>query len=149
MLNKLKAFFQTEIQENKTDGIAQRNLACAALLVETAMVDQNFDESETEALFTALKTQFNLNEDACVQLKELAQEESQKATSTHQFTQLINQHCSPEEKFELIKSMWSIAYADNDLDKYEEALIRKVSELIYVSHSDFIRAKLLVREERS
>ena len=89
MLNKLKAFFQTEIQENKTDGIAKRNLACAALLVETAMVDQNFDESETEALFTALKTQFNLNEDACVQLKELAHEESQKATSTHQFTQLI------------------------------------------------------------
>ncbi len=37
--------------------------------------------------------------------------------------------------------MWQIAYADGQLDKYEEYMIRRVTELTYVSHSDFIRAK--------
>jgi uncharacterized tellurite resistance protein B-like protein len=40
-----------------------------------------------------------------------------------------------------VEQLWLIAYADGVIDKYEEAAIRKASELLYVSHSDFIRAK--------
>ncbi|MBX2858938.1 MAG: TerB family tellurite resistance protein [Cellvibrionaceae bacterium] len=146
MLNKIKEFFQAEMQTRESeDGPQRHNLACAALLVEVALTDQKLDESEVSALLQALQQQFKLDQKACQRLYELAQEEAQQATSTHQFTQLVNQYSSPEEKFQLIKSMWSIAYADNNLDKYEEAVIRKVAELIYVSHSDFIRAKHSVR----
>ena len=149
MLDKIKDFFQKEIQvDTAQTGLQQRHLASAALLVEVALTDQKLEHSEVSALLQALQQQFQLDKAACQQLYELAQEEAQNATSTHQFTQLVNQYSSPEEKFELIKSMWSIAYADNQLDKYEEAMIRKVAELIYVSHSDFIRAKHIVRPDK-
>ena len=51
-----------------------------------------------------------------------------------------------EEKVGLIENMWRIAFSDEQLDKYEEHLIRKISDLIYVSHSDFIKTKLNVRK---
>jgi uncharacterized tellurite resistance protein B-like protein len=59
----------------------------------------------------------------------------------YQFTQQVNEHCSVQDKFDLIAGMWRIAYADGELDKYEEYVIRKVADLIHVAHSDFIRAK--------
>ena len=48
---------------------------------------------------------------------------------------------SMEERVQLVEQLWRIAYADGVIDKYEEAAIRKASELLYVPHSDFIRAK--------
>ena len=63
----------------------------------------------------------------------------------YQFTQRINRYCSHEEKFHLITGMWRIAFADGDLDKYEEYIIRKVSDLIHLGHGEFIRAKHAAR----
>ena len=47
-----------------------------------------------------------------------------------------------DDKVQLITSLWKVAYADGDLDKYEEHLIRRVADLLYVPHDAFIRAKL-------
>lgn len=146
MLNAIKDFFRSELQGSNTGTTEeQRRLACAALLIEVAVVDQEFDHSEIQALYSILQNQFSISESECHELTTLAQAECSDATSMYQFTQLVNEFCSPQEKYELIKGMWTIAYADGDLDKYEEYVVRKVSELIYVSHSDFIRAKLEAR----
>ena len=75
-----------------------------------------------------------------------AEAQASQATSLYEFTRLINDEYDYDEKLRLIENMWRIAFSDDELDKYEEHLIRKVSELIYVSHSDFIRLKLKVRE---
>ena len=66
-----------------------------------------------------------------------------RATSLYEFTSLINENCSNDQKFSLMCSMWHIAHADGNIDRYEEHIIRRVSELIHISHSDYIRAKLL------
>jgi uncharacterized tellurite resistance protein B-like protein len=125
----------------------QRRLACAALLIEVAVIDNEFDAEEFEVLQSILQNQFDIPAEDCEALTTLAQSECEDSTSMYQFTQLVNEHCSPEEKFELVKGMWTIAYADGDLDKYEEYIIRKVSELIYLSHGDFIRAKHMARAD--
>ena len=39
--------------------------------------------------------------------------------------------------------MWAVAHADNEVHPHEEYVIRKVADLLYVSHSDFIRGKLM------
>jgi uncharacterized tellurite resistance protein B-like protein len=75
----------------------------------------------------------------------LAKEQAHEATSLYEFTRLINDNYDPAQKIALIENMWRIAFSDERLDKYEDNLIRKISELIYVSHSDFIRTKLKVR----
>lgn len=123
----------------------QRRLACAALLIEVAIIDNEFDAEEFEALQSILQNQFGIPAEDCEALTTLAQSECEESTSMYQFTQLVNEHCSQEEKFDLVKGMWTIAYADDDLDKYEEYIIRKVAELIYLSHGDFIRAKHMAR----
>lgn len=149
MLSAIKEFFRNEVQgDNASTSEHQRQLACAALLIEVAVVDQEFDPAEMKALHNVLQHKFQLTSDECTSLTTLAQQEHSDATSTYQFTQLVNEHCSAVEKYELIKGMWSIAYADGELDKHEEYAVRKVADLIYVSHSDFIRAKLAVRTQQ-
>jgi uncharacterized tellurite resistance protein B-like protein len=64
-------------------------------------------------------------------------------------TRVINQHFDQNKKIELIAHMWRIAYSDRRWDKYEEHLIRKVSDLLYISHKDFIYARVLVQEQLS
>ncbi len=126
---------------------AQKQLAVAALLIEVATADHVMDGTELNALINLLERKFSLPHEQLLELADLAKTEAAEATSLYQFTQLINNECTASEKFELIKGMWEIAYADNQLDKYEEYVIRKVADLIHVSHSDFIRAKSIVRAE--
>ena len=66
---------------------------------------------------------------------------------SYEFTRVINDDFSFEEKYDLIKSMWEIAFADGNVDKYEEYVIRKVSDLIYISHPDFIESKQKAKRE--
>ncbi|WP_188150534.1 TerB family tellurite resistance protein [Teredinibacter waterburyi] len=146
MLAKIKDFFRSELQGADEGAIEhQKQLACAALLIEVAIVDHEFDADELGALTNILQQKFGISAEECHSLAALAQAECEQATSLYQFTQLVNDNCNQNDKFELVKGMWTIAYADGDLDKYEEYVIRKVSELIYVSHSDFIRAKHAAR----
>lgn len=149
MLNKLSRFIERHLQPaggtSTTLSDHQKQLAVAALLVEVAMADHQFSEVELDNLGAILNRKFSLSSDELAELISLAKNETNHATSLHQFTQLINQHCTTEEKFKLMKAMWEMAYADGDLDKYEDYIIRKVADLIYVPHTEFIRAKSLVK----
>jgi len=150
MLEKIKQFF---LHENDTkDHVLseeKKRLAAAALLIEVAIIDQEFDQAEFDAMQKILENQFGITTEECQQLISLAQLECEASTSTYQFTQLINQYSSAQDKIALITGMWAIAYADGDLDKYEEYIIRKVADLLHVSHSDFIHAKHTARSNRN
>ena len=89
-----------------------------------------------------LKPHFKLNEAEADELVELATKEYEASTDYFEFTRLINDHYNEQQKIELIENLWHIAYADNILDKYEEHVIRRIADLIYVSHKDFIASKL-------
>lgn len=149
MLASIKKFFELEIEDSDTGQLSEekRQLACAALLIEVATIDQNFDEREFAAMQKILADKFAISPEQCRQLTELAQSEFSDASSTYQFTRLVNDHCTYDEKYKVIKGMWSVAFADGHLDRYEEYIIRKVSELIHVTHSDFIHAKQAARSE--
>jgi uncharacterized tellurite resistance protein B-like protein len=149
VLNKLSRFIERHLQPaggvSNTLSDHQKQLAVAALLVEVAMADHQFSDAELQNLGVILTHKFALSHEELDELINLAKNETNHATSLHQFTQLINQHCSVEEKFKLMKAMWEMAYADGNLDKYEDYIIRKVADLIYVPHSEFIRSKSLVK----
>lgn len=148
MLNKLARFIERHLQSGG-DSLAltdhQKQLAISALLVEIAMADHHFFEIEANKLNQLLAQKFSLTTNEIADLIDLAKNESHDATSLHQFTQIVNTQCSASDKFRLIIAMWEMAYADGDLDKYEDYMIRKVADLIYVPHSEFIRAKNLVK----
>lgn len=149
MFSKISAFFERHLQPAGGDSAplshSQKHLAVAALLIEVAMADHVFDEREMQSLKLHLQQKFAIANDQLSELIDLAKEETSEATSLHQFTTLVHQHCTPQEKFELLVSMWELAFADKDLNKYEEYVIRKVADLIYISHSDFMRAKSIAK----
>ena len=150
MLVKIKQFFSSQLalddNQNHSDPL---QLAAAALLIELSRADYHQDAEEQRAIEEALKQSFNLEQQQLDELVALAEAQNQEATSLYQFTSLINDHYSPEQRFELIKMLWQVAVADGEISKYEDHLIRKIADLIYVPHSEFIRAKLTVVTENS
>ncbi len=150
MIDRIAAFFRSNIlteetgQANPADKI---KLATAALLTEVMVIDRDLSPDEQQAVHQLLRNHFRLSPDQADELMALAQEEVDEATSLYQFTDLVNRYFSHAEKEELVIALWRVAYADGMLDKYEEASIRKIAELIYVPHSGFIRAKQRVLDE--
>ncbi|BFM06602.1 TerB family tellurite resistance protein [Halioxenophilus aromaticivorans] len=145
MIDFLKKIFEPET-EAPIATEQQARLAAAVMLVEVAAIDDHFQDSEAQALLQILTDRFALAADEVTLLQAQAKEAQANASSLHDHTRVINERFSDEQKQDLIANMWQIAYADGELDKYEEYIIRRVSELLYVSHSDFIRAKHWARD---
>ena len=146
-MNFFKKIFQTENSESPTIDDKTSIKACIALLLETSMADEILDESELMALKNTLLKDFLIDEDEIDELINLVKENVEDSTSLYEFTRDINDNFDAVERVKLIESMWKIAYADGNIDKYEEHIIRKVSNLIYVAHSDFIKAKQSAKEQ--
>ena len=150
MFESIKQFFDKKLvyveEEQPLSSTLRTDLACAALLIEVINSDQKLEEQETEAFLAVLKENLDISNEDIDELVELAQTQAKEATSLYEFTRLINDDYDYKQKIGLIENMWRIAFSDNNLDKYEDHLIRKISDLIYVSHSDFIKAKLKVRD---
>jgi uncharacterized tellurite resistance protein B-like protein len=146
MLNSISAFFERCLkpdEDNSPDASAGRlHLACAALLLELGTADNQLDADERRTLMQILQKQFGLGPAALDELWKMAQAQRQEATDLYQFTRLINDHYGYGEKCTLLGHLWDVAYADGRIDRYEEHLIRKIADLLYLSHGDFIRAKL-------
>ena len=142
MLGALKSLFEPATQESDEEREQRIHLAAAALLIETARADFTQDAAEEAALEPLLCRALKLEPARVRALVEAAQARVDESTSLYEFTRVINDFYSPQQKLALIRAMWAVAYVDGDLDKYEEALIRKVAELTYVPHADYIMAKL-------
>tara|TARA_B110000503_G_scaffold126485_1_gene195147 strand:- start:2713 stop:3105 length:393 start_codon:yes stop_codon:yes gene_type:complete len=119
----------------------QQHLAAAALMVEVMVIDRKISGKELSVIKKIFEHQFDLQKSEIDQLLKLAKEEVNEATSLYQFTRLINDQFDAEKKKDLIENLWQIAFADEVLDKHEEAIIRRIAELIYVPHADFIKTK--------
>ena len=153
MLTNIKNFFDnfiSPIGDETEDSHQHRlHLAAAALLIEVTRADYESDEREHTVVNTALLNMFDVTQDELDKIIELANEEVKDLSCYYEFTSLINKNFSAEEKVNLIEMMWQVVFADGVMDKYEEALVRKVSELLYVPHGDFIAAKHKVQSQLS
>lgn len=117
-------------------------LAAAALLVEVMAADDRWLAEEEQSIRLALLNSLNLSDAECDDLISSARNQQQDAHDYYALTRQINDHFTPEQKYELIQNMWKVAWADGELDRYEDSTIRKVAELLYVPHEQFIKAKL-------
>ena len=84
----------------------------------------------------------NLSKKKALWLNEEAQKLHKDTNCWRKYIRLINESYTKKEKIKLINIAWKIARADNEVDKYEEHRIRKISELLYLNHSDFIKEKI-------
>lgn len=142
MIAALKALFTPGPDDTAEDRAHHMRVAAAALLIETARADFTQDAAEITALEVLLQKSLELTKEEITELVNAAEDRVDKAVSLYEFTRTINDYYSADEKLQLIHAMWQVAYADEDLDKYEEHLIRQVAELTYVPHQHYIRSKL-------
>lgn len=152
MLNKIQTFFERNLLSKSpasmddSDGKTSQ-IALAAMMIEVAEADFEDAPEEQQVILNIVKTSFNLPTGKAEEIIVLAKEEHDKSTDYFQFTRLINDSYSAQQKIDLIENLWKIAFADQILDKYEEHVIRRISDLIYVSHSDFMATKLRVKSQ--
>ena len=141
LLKKLKDLLGSE--STATGEVEDRalELACAALMFEVARADFSVETTEQDAVTSLLTAQFSLSADEVSTITEAAVEQADAATCLFEFTRTLNELASVEQKRNLLAMMWRVAMADNELSRYEEHVIRKVADLLYVPHGDFIAAK--------
>ena len=117
-------------------------ITLAVLMLEVAKSDFEESEVEIETMTAWLENQdLGLKSEDVNQLLDSARNEQASSAGLFEYTRRACERMSMEERVQLVEQLWRIAYADGVIDKYEEAAIRKASELLYVPHSDFIRAK--------
>lgn len=153
MLDLLKGFFDQKLDPQTAGDENLRlktfELAGAALMVELMESDHRLDERESREFIRVLKSTFHLAADEVAEIVKLANRQASDATSLYEFTRLINDNYPYADKLQLMENLWRLAFADEKLDKYEESLIRRIADLIHVSHSDFIQTKLKVRGKQN
>lgn len=152
MLKSVRRFFDQSIKSvsgGRQGEMPERalQLATASLLIEVSRADFHINAEEREAVVDAVQHMFSLSTQETREIVELAESEIDDATSLYEFTRLVNDYFDYEQKLKIVELLWRVCFADLDKDKYEEHLIRKISDLIYVSHSDFVRMRHRVENQ--
>jgi uncharacterized tellurite resistance protein B-like protein len=138
-LLKKHLFTETAAQ---VDSEQTLQLATAALLMEVAGADDHISEEERRVVRRIVTDVFRLSDEQAAAISREAERRSEDLTCLHPFTQLLNSECSLEERVEIVRMLWEVAFVDGRIDVHEEHLVRKVADLLYVPHSQFIRGKL-------
>jgi uncharacterized tellurite resistance protein B-like protein len=148
MLRKLAALFDGAFAREAHDPLAREHalrVATALLLVEVAKADYADDFAEGEVISESLKQFFALDDGEAALLLEEARTTADRAVELQQFTRRLHEQLTVAEKQRVIEMLWQVALADQRLDKHEDHLVRRIAELMYVSHSDLIRIRNRVR----
>ncbi|HEX9813115.1 MAG TPA: TerB family tellurite resistance protein [Burkholderiales bacterium] len=149
MVQAIQAFFEKHIRrgpETAAHGHDPLHIATAALLIEMMRMDGAVTEDERQRVVRALETKFGLPPEEIIELLKLAEEEAREATDYFRFTSLIKNHFNAAARERLVELLWVVAYADGEVHRHEEHLVRKIADLLHVSHKSFIAAKLQARK---
>lgn len=138
-LEKLLAVDQ---QGNAPDDIEHAlRVATAVLLVEVTRADFSVERAERERMRQLLEAQFELGAAELDAVLEEAEADADRLVSIQHLTRLLNEHYEHAMKVRIVEMMWQVVYADGEKDHYEEHLLRRVAELLYLSHAEFIQAR--------
>lgn len=150
MLDMVKRFFgrvtegDSTFHDQKTDHDVR--IAVCALLVEMARIDETFTATEMETILSILKDKYGLSQEYAEALIAEAERALAESVDLWQFSNLINENYSEEEKIEIIETLWRIVYVDGKMDRYEHYLMKKLKNLLRLSHNQLIDAKLKVTD---
>jgi uncharacterized tellurite resistance protein B-like protein len=144
MLGTLNSFLSSFIEPASVDSRPEHTLqlATAVLLIEVMKSDADCADVEQTTILKILKERFHLSDAQVTQLSERGQRTSKAANDFHQFTSIINHELERSEKVRIIEYMWQVAYADKKISAHENHLMRKMADLLHISHGDYVAAKM-------
>ncbi|WP_394193460.1 TerB family tellurite resistance protein [Pseudoalteromonas atlantica] len=142
MFKQIKQLFSTFNEQPAQMQEHDLKTAVAALLIEVMRADTQQQDDELKTLTFTLKKYFELSDAEVDELMQSAGKSLDEAIDYFQFSKQINNQCSAQQRIDIVELLWRLAYADGELDPQEEYVIRRVANLLYVTHEDFIAAKL-------
>ena len=116
-------------------------MATAVLMIDVARADHVFEDSEFDRVLKLIEQHFGLTAEQAASLVNVADERADDLISLYEFTQLLHNNLDELEKAKIVGLLWEIAYADGQLDKYEDSLVLKISDLLHVSRGRVMRLK--------
>jgi len=146
MFSTIKKWFQPSEPEKvleKTDHIT----AAMVLMLEVAWSDRNIEIAEEQTILMAIQTSFDLTEQEAKNRLIDAKALHHESVGSYEFTTLINNQLSYEEKTQIIQTLWKVSNSDQHIDQWEEHAIRKIAGLLYIDHQDFIDTKIKTKQE--
>lgn len=145
MLKRFKAAFAQRVKDDSIESDTddqQIALAAAMLLLEVAWADHEIEERELALIRSSLIALYDISESQVEAVIAEAKLEHQEISSIFQFTRMLNEHLNTDERRRLLENLWRLSAFDGSAFHYEEGVIRKIAELLYLTHTDFINAKL-------
>lgn len=138
---------EVESEQSEQEEHERVQLATCIILLEVAKSDDEFSSIEKTTITAILKKKFDISNEAVEELMEMAHRKRDESVDFWEFTHLVNQNYTKEEKKKIVESAWRVIYADEKLDAYEDHLVHRLANLLQLDHSDLIEAKLKVKYE--
>ena len=133
MFDTLKSLFSTDQNAPQIDDRDEKALAAAALMVEVAAVEDGIADEEWQAIAKALESHFGLTATETETLINEAHLMQSESVQLFGFTHTLKDHYPPQTRVEILEMLWEVVLADGVIGAHEEALIRKLAGLLYVS----------------
>ena len=139
MLERLRQLFSAGPEDGtpgRRHSFEERQLAAAALLVEAASMDSQFDAAERTKIGQLLQSRFGLPAEEADELLAEAERTAGESVQWQGFTRMVNDGFAPEDRIQIIEMLWEVVYADGQLHDYEASLLRRITGLLYVADRD-------------
>jgi uncharacterized tellurite resistance protein B-like protein len=144
----IRQFFQTKLSApetpRRTDAVA---IAACALLLEIAHADDDFPPEERERILRAVREDFGVAPEDVGEVVRLAEEERRESVDLYQFTRLVAESFSREQRLRLIEVIWGVVYADGTLTAVENQLARRIAELLGFQHPEVQAVREKVKKD--
>lgn len=150
MLDFIKQLLTNSFNNSSSESSAKEKrlqVATCALFIEIANADFNFTQDERDEIISVMQKIFDLDENQSKELVQLAEQKVKDSVSIYEFTQLIDQNFSRDEKFEILKNLWRLVYKDKILNQYEDHLMKRIGHNLKFEHREIMNAKIIVKEE--
>lgn len=151
MLDKIEQFFRQRLTIDEThspeDTEQRLMIATTALFLEMALADFALSPDEEVQMKSTLADFFSIEDVEIEELIALARQERNNQHDIYSFTRLIKENFDRSQRLRILEKLWQLIYADGTVDKYEDALIRKITNLLGLEHQDMIQAKFSARNK--
>jgi len=137
VLEGIRSFFTSKVsREREAVGPDPVAIAACALLLEIAHADSFFGAEERERIVRHAREDLKVPEPELAEVLRLADEERRESVDLYQFTRLIAEGFSREERLRLIEAIWGVVYSDGLLSAAESQLARRIAELLGFQHPE-------------
>ena len=142
MFRQLKNLFESA-PPRALPGFERRHLqvAVAALLHEASRADYHQGDDEYAVARAALAELFGLGADDCVAVLEEGRARAEQLSSFYAPVTVIKRDFSLEQRVRLIEHLWRVAFANGQLNPYEDHYVRKIAHLLHVPNTQSMLAR--------